>query len=113
MAPVVPEQARLGESGVSAEVIDLRSLVPLDAKTILGPASRTGGSLPHPSRRIHRLRGLGCRDRLHRREEGFWDLDGPIVRMITPHIPLDSFAGLEDLTTPSVERVVETERASA
>ena len=39
-------------------------------------------------------------------DECFWDLDGPIVRITTPHIPLPSADALEDATIPSVERVV-------
>ena len=37
---------------------------------------------------------------------GFWDLDGPIVRITTPHVPLPSADELEDATIPSVERIV-------
>ena len=39
-------------------------------------------------------------------EECFWSLDGPIVRITTPHIPLPSADQLEDATVPSVERIV-------
>ena len=39
-------------------------------------------------------------------EECVWDLDGPIVRVTTHHIPLPSSSGLEDPAIPSVERVV-------
>jgi pyruvate dehydrogenase E1 component beta subunit len=41
-------------------------------------------------------------------EECFSDLDGPIVRITTPHIPLPSADALEDRAIPSVERVVST-----
>jgi pyruvate dehydrogenase E1 component beta subunit len=40
-------------------------------------------------------------------EEILWNLDGPVVRVTTPHIPLPSSAELEDLAIPSAERVVE------
>ena len=46
-------------------------------------------------------------------DEGFWDLDGPIVRITTPHIPLPSAAALEDLAIPSVERIVATVLSTA
>ena len=39
-------------------------------------------------------------------DECFWDLDGPIVRITTPHMPLPSADRLEDDTIPSVERIV-------
>ncbi|MEE8497965.1 MAG: transketolase C-terminal domain-containing protein, partial [Acidimicrobiia bacterium] len=40
-------------------------------------------------------------------EEAFWDLDAPIVRVTTPHIPLPAVAELEDLAIPSSGQVVE------
>jgi pyruvate dehydrogenase E1 component beta subunit len=39
-------------------------------------------------------------------EELFWSLDGPIVRVTTPHIPLAAANNLEDLQLPSSERIV-------
>ncbi|EQD36517.1 protein containing Transketolase, partial [mine drainage metagenome] len=44
-------------------------------------------------------------------DECFYDLDGPIVRITTPHVPLPAAAELEDLALPSVERIAETIRA--
>jgi pyruvate dehydrogenase E1 component beta subunit len=41
-------------------------------------------------------------------DEGFWHLDGPSIRITTPHIPLPSAASLEDIAMPSVERIYET-----
>ena len=40
-------------------------------------------------------------------DEAFYDLDGPIVRITTPHIPLPAADILEDLALPTVERIVE------
>ena len=40
-------------------------------------------------------------------EELFWDLDAPIVRITTPHVPLPAADRLEDLTIPSAARIVE------
>ena len=41
-------------------------------------------------------------------EECFFELDAPIVRITTPHVPLPSSDNLEDMTIPSVERIVRT-----
>ena len=112
MVPVALEAARrLGESGVSAEVIDVRSLVPLDTRTILGSVARTGRLFTVEEN--PRLCGWGAEVASIVAEECLWDLDGPIVRVTTPHIPLPSSPGLEDLAIPSVERVVQTVLASA
>jgi pyruvate dehydrogenase E1 component beta subunit len=45
-------------------------------------------------------------------EESFWDLDGPIVRITTPHIPLPAADEIEDMAIPSVGRIVSTVLAS-
>jgi len=106
MVSVAEEAARrLKESGVSAEVIDLRSLVPLDTRTLLGSVSRTGHLVTVEEN--PRLCGWGAEVASIVAEEILWDLDGPVVRVTTPHIPLPSSAELEDLAIPSAERVVE------
>lgn len=46
-------------------------------------------------------------------EEVFWDLDGPVVRITTPHVPLPAADALQDLAMPSVDRIAETIRKSA
>ena len=43
-------------------------------------------------------------------EELFWDLEGPIVRVTTPHQPLPSADALEDAVLPSVGRIVDSVR---
>jgi pyruvate dehydrogenase E1 component beta subunit len=43
-------------------------------------------------------------------EECFYDLDAPILRITTPHVPLPSADALEDATVPNVERIVDTIR---
>ena len=40
-------------------------------------------------------------------EELFWKLDGPIVRVTTPHIPLAAADALEDAMMPSAEKIIE------
>jgi pyruvate dehydrogenase E1 component beta subunit len=45
-------------------------------------------------------------------EELFDDLDGPIVRITTPHVPLPAADELEDATVPSVERIVRAVQAA-
>jgi pyruvate dehydrogenase E1 component beta subunit len=41
-------------------------------------------------------------------DEAFYDLDGPLVRITTPHIPLPAADVLEDLVIPNAARIVET-----
>lgn len=106
MVPVAEEAATVLEaSGVSAEVIDLRTLVPLDTKALLDSVSRTGRLVTVEEN--PRLCGWGAEITSIVAEEGFWDLDAPIVRVTTPHIPLPAVAELEDLAIPSSEQVVD------
>ena len=96
------------EHGVDAEVIDLRSLVPLDTAAILASVAKT--SRLFTVEENPRLCGWGAEIASIVADEGFYSLDAPIVRITTPHIPLPSAAALEDLALPSVERIVETVR---
>jgi pyruvate/2-oxoglutarate/acetoin dehydrogenase E1 component len=106
MVPRAVEAAdRLGGDGVSAEVIDVRSLVPLDARAILDSVGKTGRLVTVEEN--PRLCGWGAEVASIVAEERFFDLDGPIVRVTTPHLPLPAADALEDLAIPSVERIVE------
>lgn len=98
--------ARLAGDGVSVEVIDVRSLVPLDTKTLLESVAKTGRFFTVEEN--PRLCGWGAELVSIIAEEAFWDLDGPSIRITTPHIPLPAAASLEDLALPSVERIYQT-----
>lgn len=100
----------LAGDGIDAEVIDVRSLVPLDTATILDSVARTSRLVTVEEN--PRLCGWGAEIASIVADEAFWDLDGPIVRITTPHVPLPAADSLEDVTIPSVERVVDTIRTS-
>jgi pyruvate dehydrogenase E1 component beta subunit len=112
MVPKALEAAKQleAEHGISATVVDVRSLVPLDTRTILEQVSKTGRMFTVEEN--PRLCGWGAEIASIVAEERFYDLDGPIVRITTPHIPLPSADALEDATIPSVARIVETVRKS-
>ncbi len=57
-----------------------------------------------------RLCGWGAEITSNIAEECFYDLDMPIVRITSPHIPLASADELEDIMIPSVDRIFETVR---
>jgi len=97
---------QLAGEGVSAEVIDPRTLAPLDTATILASVAKT--SRLFTVEENPRLCGWGAEIVSIVADEGFYSLDAPIVRITTPHIPLPSAAALEDLALPSVERIVTT-----
>jgi acetoin:2,6-dichlorophenolindophenol oxidoreductase subunit beta len=114
LAAMVPKALaaaeQLAERGIDATVVDVRSLVPLDTQTILREVSATGRMFTVEEN--PRLCGWGAELVSIVAEECFDDLDGPPLRITTPHIPLPSADALEDMAIPSVERIVTTvERA--
>jgi pyruvate dehydrogenase E1 component beta subunit len=92
------------EHGIGCTVVDVRSLVPLDTQTILKEVEKTGRLVTVEEN--PRLCGWGAEIASIVADECFWSLDGPIVRITTPHIPLPAADRLEDATVPSVERIV-------
>jgi acetoin:2,6-dichlorophenolindophenol oxidoreductase subunit beta len=113
LALMVPRALEAAESlareyGIDAEVIDVRSLVPLDTRTILGSVEKTGRLFTVEEN--PRLCGWGAEIASIVADEAFWDLDGPIVRITTPHIPLPAADHLEDLALPSAARIVDKVR---
>ena len=98
------------ESGVSATVVDVRSLVPLDTQTLLREVRKTGHLFTIEEN--PRLCGWGAEIVSIVAEEEFGSLRGPAVRITTPHIPLPAADRLEDMARPSVDRIVETIRKS-
>lgn len=114
LAAMVPRALAAAEMlaarGIDSTVVDVRSLVPLDTQTILREVSATGRMFTVEEN--PRLCGWGAELVSIVAEECFDDLDGPPLRITTPHIPLPSADALEDLAIPSVERIISTiERA--
>lgn len=97
---------RLTAHGLDVEVVDVRSLVPLDVTTILQSVRKTGSLFTVEEN--PRLCGWGGEIVSIAVEEAFDHIDGAPVRISTPHIPLPQSAALEDAVIPSVDRIVDT-----
>jgi pyruvate dehydrogenase E1 component beta subunit len=108
LAAMVPRALEAAENlagqGVDVEVIDLRSLVPLDMTTVLRSVAKTSRLVTVEEN--PRLCGWGAEVTSIVTEEAFYDLDGPTLRITTPHIPLPSADTLEDLAMPSSATIV-------
>jgi pyruvate dehydrogenase E1 component beta subunit len=109
LAAMVPRSLKAAETlaaehGISATVIDVRSLVPLDTRTLLAESARTGRVFTVEEN--PRLCGWGAEVTSIIQEEVFSALKGPIVRITTPHVPLPAADQLEDAVVPSVARIV-------
>src|SRR5438067_11576345 len=116
LAAMVPKSLQAAErlaaeDGISATVVDVRSLVPLDTKTIFEEVRKTGRL--YTLEENPRLCGWGAEIAALVAEECFYDLDGPIVRITRPHVPLPAADLLEDNAVPTVDRIVETVRRNA
>jgi pyruvate dehydrogenase E1 component beta subunit len=94
------------DHGIDAEVIDLRTLIPLDAQAILQSVAKT--SRLFTVEENPRVAGWGAEIVSIVVDEAFYSLDAPVVRITTPHIPLPSASVLEDLAIPTVDRIVTT-----
>jgi len=110
LAAMVPRALKAAEvlssqHSINATVVDVRSLVPLDTQTILSATAKTGRLITVEEN--PRLCGWGAEIASIAADEIFWDLDGPIHRITTPHIPLPAADSLEDATIPSVSRIVD------
>jgi pyruvate/2-oxoglutarate/acetoin dehydrogenase E1 component len=108
LAAMVPRALKAAEElqaqGISATVVDLRSLVPLDARTLLEHAARTGRVFTIEEN--PRLCGWGAEISSIIHEDVFDSLKGPVVRITTPHVPVPAADRLEDAVIPSVARIV-------
>ena len=97
---------QLAQRGIDAEVIDVRSLMPLDTRTILDSVAKTGRLFTVEEN--PRVLGWGAEIASLVADEAFWDLDGPITRITTPHLPLPSADSLEDLVMQSADSIATT-----
>jgi pyruvate dehydrogenase E1 component beta subunit len=104
MVPVALNAANLlAGVGIEAEVIDLRSLVPLDIESVLTSVAKTTRLFTVEEN--PRLCGWGAELVSQVVEESFFSLDSPPVRITTPHIPLAASRSLEEVQIPTAEKV--------
>ena len=91
--------------GASVEVLDLRSLVPLDTDAILDSVARCSKVVVVDE--ANDTCAAGAQVAALIAEHGFEDLDGPVVRVSSPDVPIPFSPPLEQAVLPSVERVRE------
>ena len=102
MVPVCLEVAAALDGEASCEVVDIRSLRPLDEATILGSVAKTGRVVI-----VHeapRTAGFGAELAALIAEKAIFDLQGPVLRVTGYDVPYPYWA-IEDAYVPSVERV--------
>jgi len=100
---------RLAGEGIDAEVIDLRSLRPLDTDTLLGSLARTHRAVVVDEG--WKTGSLAGEISAILAERGFWDLDAPVERVCTAEVPIPYARHLELAALPKVEEIVAAVRA--
>jgi 2-oxoisovalerate dehydrogenase E1 component beta subunit len=102
----------LAADGVSAEVVDVRTLRPLDGETLLGSVRKTGKAVVVYE--DNRFGGYGAEIAAILAEEAFESLDGPIVRVTGPDVPGVPYNHvLEDWFMPNPDRIADAAKRLA
>lgn len=98
----------LEKDGISAEVVDPRTTVPLDARAIVESAKKTGRAIVIDEG--HERYGVTAEIASVIAGAAFYHLDAPVRRMGAMDVPVPFSPALEDLTVPTAERVAEAAR---
>jgi acetoin:2,6-dichlorophenolindophenol oxidoreductase subunit beta len=98
----------LAEEGISAEVIDPRTIVPLDEETILASVRKTGRAIVIDEG--HQSFGVTAEIASRISEKAFYYLDAPVQRIGAMDVPVPFSPPLEDLTVPTPKAVAERAR---
>jgi pyruvate dehydrogenase E1 component beta subunit len=110
MLPLTLEAAdQLAAGGIEAEVVDLRSLRPLDDATVLRSVARTHRAVVVDEG--WRSGGISAEISARIMEGGFHHLHAPVARVCGVEVPMPYAAHLEQVARPSVERVVDAVHA--
>jgi pyruvate dehydrogenase E1 component beta subunit len=99
----------LASAGIDAEVIDLRTLKPLDTDTIVASVQKTGRAVTVEEG--WQQNGVGAELAARIMEHAFDYLDAPVARVSGKEVPMPYAANLEKLALPSVAEVVEAAKS--
>src|SRR5579859_2203900 len=99
---------QLEADGISAEVVDPRTLVPLDRDTLVRSAQKTGRAIVVDEG--HRGYGASAELAAVIAEDAFWSLDAPVRRLAALDVPIPFSPPLEDETVPTPDLVAQTAR---
>lgn len=103
--------ALLAQEGIDVEIVDLRTLIPLDKETIYGSVSKTSKAiLLHED---NKTGGIGAEIAALLAEDCFDRLDGPVLRIAPPDTPVPFSTPLEEYFLPKVSDIVVAARKLA
>ena len=98
----------LAAEGISAEIVDPRTLVPLDEETILASVRKTSRAVVIDEG--HQSYGVSAELAARISEKAFYHLDAPVIRMGAMDVPVPFSPALEDITVPTAEGLAENAR---
>ncbi|HEY4136197.1 MAG TPA: transketolase C-terminal domain-containing protein [Alphaproteobacteria bacterium] len=98
----------LAKEGIDAEVLDPRTLVPLDEASILASVRKTGRLVVADETPVH----YGCASEIAAlvAEKGFGSLKAPVARVARPHTPVPFSPGMEAFLTPDAAKIADAVR---
>ena len=108
VGPALEAAERLADDGISVEVVDLRSLVPLDVDTLVESVRKTSRLIV-----VHEAveqGGVGAEVAARVQEQALYYLDSPILRVAAPNAPVPCAPPLESAFVPDKGRIVEAVR---
>jgi len=100
----------LAEEGISAEVLDPRTLVPLDKQAILASVAKTGRLVTVDM--AHKTCSAASEIAAIVAMEGFWDLQAPIQRVGTANVHIPFSTALEPLCYPTADSIADAARVT-
>jgi pyruvate dehydrogenase E1 component beta subunit len=98
----------LAAEGIEAEVIDPRTIVPLDEETLIRSVKKTSRAIVIDEG--HQSYGITAEIAARLNEKAFYHLDAPVLRMGAMDVPVPFSPALEDVTVPTPEGVAATAR---
>lgn len=101
---------KLAEHGISAEVIDLRTIRPLDIETIVGSVKKTSRLIT--CEEGFPFAGVGSEIAMQVMEQAFDWLDAPVARVTGKDVPMPYAANLESMALPQIDDIVATALAT-
>jgi pyruvate dehydrogenase E1 component beta subunit len=96
---------KLAAEGIEVEVIDPRTLAPLDKDTILSSVKKTGRLVTVEESRFSH--GIGTEIAAIAANEAFFDLDAPVERVAAPDVPIPCAPPLEQVYIPNEDKIIQ------
>jgi pyruvate dehydrogenase E1 component beta subunit len=109
VAKTITAADRLAADGIDAEVVDLRTLRPLDDATVIGSVSRTHRAVIVDEG--WRSGSISAEISARITEQAFYELDGPVARVCSAEVPMPYARHLEEAALPQPDRVVAAAKA--